>query len=81
MNGLVFVSNQTGVSRLPQNITNPIVMKKGFQQITVPADKPCVVGFVNYNKQDLQLNFNNQNVSAYLFTLKYPNQTQLTPLG
>ena len=68
MNGMVFVSNQTGNTNL-SNSSSPIAMKKGFQQFTVPADKPCVVGFVNINRQDIKINFNNQNVSAYLFTL------------
>ena len=52
----------------------------GSQSITAPADKPCVIGFVNFQKQDLTVQFSNQNVSAYLFTLRYPNDTQLTPL-
>lgn len=47
----------------------------------VPADKPCMIGFVNYEKQNLTLTFTNQSVvSAYLFTLAYPNRTRLVPL-
>ncbi|TNV76794.1 hypothetical protein FGO68_gene11942 [Halteria grandinella] len=92
MNGLVFVSanaapasTSTQVSNATSNSTSnlstsPLVFINGSQDLIVPADKPCVIGFVNYLHQNLTLSFTNQNVSAYLFTLIYPSQTLLTPV-
>lgn len=98
VNGLIFVSNNkepavslsptgtisntTASSRNQSANHTAIVYNKGSQVLTVPSDKPCVVSLVNYQRQNLTLNFtNNVNVSAYLFTLTYPNLTTLTPVA
>ena len=49
INGLVFVSakNSDNTQKIA-NSTNPEVANTGSQSITAPADKPCVIGFVNY---------------------------------
>ena len=87
INGLVFVSSQdpvqpgSSVSNFATNLTGgnnsanntPVVFNKGSQQLTVPPNEPCMVGFVNYQNQNLSLKFTNQNVSAFLFTLNYPD--------
>ena len=87
INGLVFVSSQdpvqqgSSVSNFTTNLTGgnnsanntPVVYNKGSQQLTVPPNEPCMVGFVNYQNQNLSLKFTNQNVSAFLFTLSYPD--------
>lgn len=78
MNGHVFVSSKEQEDRddeMESNRTNssrsvtPVVGPSGSAKLSVPADKPCVLGFVNHESQEIDVTFSNSNVSAYLFTL------------
>eukprot|EP00347_Sterkiella_histriomuscorum_P014359 403361173 len=79
-------NNTTSVNQTNTNTTTITPYSSGLAptaasvRLTVPIDKPCVVGFVNYQKQDLALSFNNTNVAAYSYQFSYPATTKLSAL-